>query len=166
MTTDIARPAPARRASRAPRSRRSHLQPTGLPWILPALVLCVGVLYFSIGYTGVISTWSWDGISPDPEHVGARNFTQVFQDPIFWGAIEHTVLFYVVTFVVQTFLGLLFAVLLHSRIRLKVVYKVIVFVPVVLAPAIMAPVFRQIFAPDGQLNVVLDQFFLMLLGEQ
>jgi ABC-type sugar transport system permease subunit len=61
-----------------------------------------------------------------------------------------------VTFTIQTALGLLFAVLLHSRIALGVVYKVILFVPVVLAPAIMAPVFRQMFAPDGQFNQLLE----------
>ena len=25
---------------------------SGLPWILPALVLCVGLIYYCIGYTG------------------------------------------------------------------------------------------------------------------
>ncbi len=43
---------------------------SGLPWILPALVLCVGLIYYCIGYTGLISTWKWDGISPNPQHVG------------------------------------------------------------------------------------------------
>jgi raffinose/stachyose/melibiose transport system permease protein len=147
----------------APRRRRSL--PHGLPWILPALVLSVGLLYYCIGYTGVISTWNWDGISPDPESVGANNYTRIFQDPIFWGAIWHTVVFFIGTFVAQTVLGLLFAVLLHSKAKFAVVYKVIIFVPVVLAPAIMAPVFRQMFAPDGQLNWVLGHIGLGFLEQ-
>ena len=36
----------------------------GLPWILPALIVSVGVLYYCIGYTGYISTLKWDGASP------------------------------------------------------------------------------------------------------
>jgi raffinose/stachyose/melibiose transport system permease protein len=36
------------------------------------------------------------------------------------------------------------------------IYKVIIFIPVVLAPATVAPVFREIFAPNGQFNQVLD----------
>jgi ABC-type sugar transport system permease subunit len=97
--------------------------------------------------------------------VGTRNYQRIFADPIFWGAIQHTVLYFIVTFVIQTFLGLLFAVLLHSRVRFANFYKVIVFIPVVLAPAITAPVFRRMFAPDGQFNWVLDHIGLGFLKQ-
>jgi ABC-type sugar transport system permease subunit len=144
--------APAARGGR----RRRRLQPQGLAWILPALVLCVGLIYYCIWYTAVISTWDWDGIDPNPDRIGARNYVRIFADPIFWRTIRHTVVFFVVTFVVQTVLGLVFAVLLHSKVKLAVVYKVIIFIPVVLAPAIMAPVFRRMYAPDGQFNWLLE----------
>ncbi|WP_205663569.1 carbohydrate ABC transporter permease [Amnibacterium flavum] len=141
--------------------RRPHrLSPPGLPWILPALVLSVGLIYYCIGYTGVISTWDWDGISPNPEQVGLENYLKMVNSPVFWGAIWHTIVFFVVTFTAQTVLGLLFAVLLHSQVKLAVVYKVIVFVPVVLAPAIMAPVFRQFYGADGQFNWILEHIGL------
>ncbi len=58
--------------------------PSGLPWILPALVLCVGLIYYCVGYTGYISTLSWDGVSPNPPSVGIHNYTGVFHDPVFW----------------------------------------------------------------------------------
>jgi raffinose/stachyose/melibiose transport system permease protein len=144
----------------AQRKRASHghggpRQPAGYLWLLPALVLSVGLIYYCIGFTGYISTLKWDGASPNPKSVGLANYVAALNDPIFWGAIGHTVLFFIVTFSVQTVLGVVFAALLHSQIRLKMLYKVIVFIPVVLAPAIMAPVFRQIFAADGQFNQVL-----------
>jgi raffinose/stachyose/melibiose transport system permease protein len=135
--------------------RRGPRRPPGLPWILPALVLSVGLIYYAIGYTAYISTLNWDGISPDPPQVGAQNYTRIFHDPVFWTAVRHTAVFFVVTFVLQTLLGLVLAVLMHARLRLAALYKVIVFIPVVLAPAIMAPVFRHMFAPDGELNSVL-----------
>jgi raffinose/stachyose/melibiose transport system permease protein len=162
--SDRAKPLRSASGGGAPRRRRLS-QAHGLPWILPALILSVGLLYYCIGYTGVISGWDWDGISPDPTVVGANNYLRIFKDPIFWQAIWHTVVFFVVTFVAQTVLGLLFAVLLHSKVKLAVVYKVIIFVPVVLAPAIMAPVFRQLFAPDGQLNWVLGHIGLGFLEQ-
>jgi raffinose/stachyose/melibiose transport system permease protein len=151
----------------APRGRkgRRQLQPHGLPWILPGLVLSVGILYYCIGYTAVISTWDWDGLSPDPQQVGFSNYTKMFADPVFWGAVGNTVLFFIVTFTVQTVLGILFAVLLHSKVKLAVVYKVIIFIPVVLAPAIMAPVFRLFFSADGQLNWILDHIGLGALSQ-
>ncbi|HEY0247069.1 MAG TPA: sugar ABC transporter permease [Gryllotalpicola sp.] len=145
--------------------RRRRLVPGGLPWILPALILSVGLLYYCIGYTGYISTLDWNGTTPDPAHVGGQNYSTLFTDPVFWGALWHTVVFYIVTFAVQTFLGVVFAVLLHSRPKLGVIYKVIIFVPVVLAPAIMAPVFRQLFAADGEFNWLLEHIGLSALAQ-
>ena len=159
-------PQSARAASGGGASRRRRrLRPHGLPWILPALILCVGILYYCIWYTAVISTWNWDGLDPDPREVGARNYVRISEDPIFWRTIRHTAVFFVVTFVVQTALGFIFAVLLHSKVRLAVFYKVIVFIPVVLAPAITAPVFRRLFAPDGQFNALLEFVGLGFLAQ-
>jgi len=147
------------------RSFRRRRRSPGLPWILPALVLSAGLIYYCIGDTAYISTQNWDGISPDMTGVGLGNYTRIFHDPVFWDAIRHTVEFFVVTFVVQTFVGLMFAVLLHAKVKLAGVYKVIVFVPVVLAPAIMAPVFRHMFAPDGELNALLRHIGLGALAQ-
>ena len=147
------------------RRRRARVEGPGLPWLIPTLVLSVGLLYYCIGYTGYISTLNWDGVSPSPPSVGFGNYIRMWHDPVFWKAIRHTILFFVVTFVGQTFLGLMFAVLLHTRVMLGAVYKVIIFIPVVLAPAIMAPVFRHIFSPTGEFNAVLKALGLGSLAQ-
>jgi len=135
--------------------RRRTLQASGFIWIAPALLLSAGLVYLCIAYTLYVSTLDWNGVDPNPVNVGLGNYLQLLQDPIFWLALQHTVIFFVVSFGVQTVLGLLFAVLLHSNVRLPWVYKVIIFVPVMLAPAIMAPVFRNLFASDGPFNQIL-----------
>jgi raffinose/stachyose/melibiose transport system permease protein len=145
--------------------KRRRLQPNGFLWILPALAVSVGIIYYCIGYTGYISTLNWDGTSPTQTSVGAENYITLFQDPVFWMALEHTVIFFVVTFVVETALGVVFAALLHSNAKAGVIYKIVIFVPVVLAPAIMAPVFREVFSPDGQFNWVLSHIGLGFLAQ-
>ncbi|MFB3978791.1 carbohydrate ABC transporter permease [Microbacterium proteolyticum] len=131
--------------------------PGGLAWILPALALVVGMIYFSIGYTGYVSTLDWNGFILSPsEPVGGDNYAAMFADPIFWRAIGHTAIFFVVTFTAQTVIGFVFAAIMHSRIHLAPVYKVIIFVPMVLAPATMAPVFRLIFDANGSFNGILS----------
>jgi ABC-type sugar transport system permease subunit len=139
--------------------------PSGLPWILPAMIYSVGILYYCIGYTGYMSTLDWDGTSPLQDPVGLANFAKMLRDPVFWGALGHTVIFFIVTFVVQVALGILFACLLHSRLYLKTVYKVLIFIPVVLATATVAPVFRLIYAPDGVLNGMLTAVGLGQLAQ-
>ncbi|MCU1506188.1 MAG: sugar transporter permease [Microbacteriaceae bacterium] len=145
--------------------RRSFLRPTGYAWILPALVFSVGLLYYSVGYTGYISTLNWNGTAPDVTHVGLANYAKAFGDPVFWLTIQHTAISFVVTFTLSTLLGFVFAALLHSRPWFGGLYKVALFVPVVLAPAIMAPVFRQIFANDGQFNWLLEHIGLGALAQ-
>jgi len=140
--------------------RRSFLRPAGYAWIFPTLIFCVGLLYYSVGYTGYISTLDWNGSAPNPTSVGSANYARAFTDPVFWLAIQHTVISFVVTFTISTVLGFVFAALLHSRPFFGGVYKVVLFVPVVLAPAIMAPVFRQIFANGGQFNWLLTHIGL------
>jgi ABC-type sugar transport system permease subunit len=140
-----------------PSSRRlDRRNASGLPWIMPAIVLAVAVVYYGIGYTGYISTLKWDGSSAFAENVGLGNFARAFTDPVFWKAIQHTLSFFVVTFCAQVVIGMFFAVLLHSRIRLSVLYRVVIFIPVVLAPSVMAPVFREVFGKDGALNQFLE----------
>ncbi len=141
----------ARLADRTPGSRKLN----GLPWILPAFVFVVGLIYYSVGYTGYISTLDWDGLSPKAKAVGLGNFTDMLADPIFWASLRHTAVFYVVTFTIQTALGFVLAAVMHSRIKLQTLHKVVIFIPTVLAPATMAPVFRLFFADDGMLNQIL-----------
>lgn len=166
MTSTFLKAGPRPAPSAATGRRRARgVTPSGLPWIMPAFVVVVGVLYYCIIETGYLSTLDWDGTYPYPKHVGASNYTRILQDPVFWKAIWHTALFFVVTFTVQTFLGFVFAALLHSKIKLAGLYKVIVFIPVVLAPATMAPVFRQMFAADGQFNWFLHHIGLGALAQ-
>jgi len=160
-TVSITRQPNAAAGRAAPKGRRrGPRRPLGLPWILPAFIFVVGFIYYCIGYTGYISTLNWDGVSPNPQHVGFANYTQAFHDPVFWATIRHTIIFFIVTFTVQTAIGFIFAALLHSKVKLPNLYKVIIFIPVVLAPATMAPIFRQIFSANGQFNTILSDIGL------
>lgn len=140
----------------APKRKPRRLRSPGYAWLLPAMALSVGIIYYSVAYTGFISTLDWDGVGPVSRPVGARNYVEAFRDPVFWTAIRNTVVFFVVSFLVQTTLGILFAAIMHSQVKFGGVYKVIIFLPVVLAPSIMAPVFRQIFSAQGQFNQFLE----------
>lgn len=151
------RPASAGRPVRGTAKKRKpgRLDLPGLAWILPAMVLVVGLLYYSVGYTAYTSTLDWNGVSPNPTRVGFDNYVQMFHDPTFWRTLQHTALFLVVTFVAQTALGFTLAAILHTKVKLATLHKVLIFIPTVIAPATMAPVFRTFFDNDGLFNEIL-----------
>lgn len=137
----------------------------GFPWILPTLILSVGFIYYCIGYTGVISLYDWNGVSPNPVPVGLANYVQLAGDEVVLLTLRHTATYVLITFAVEALLGFVFAAILHSRVKLRIVYKVLVFCPVIIAPAVMAPVFRKIFAIDGDVNQLLDLIGLSAVAQ-
>ena len=126
-------------------------------WLIPAVALVVGIVYYSVADTFRVSFLDWDGISPQPRSVGIDNYRQLWQDEIFHASVRHLLLFGVVTVFVSIALGLMFAVMLHSQVRCKGVYKVLIFVPVVISPAATAPVFRQLVSEDGAVHAVMSK---------
>lgn len=128
----------------------------GLPWILPAFVFVVGIIYYSIFYIFELSTLDWNGLDPTQIKVGISNYTKLFSDWIFWKAIRNTIIFFVFTFLIQNFLGFMFAAILHTKVKFATLHKCLVFIPTILAPATMAPVFRLLFSPQGMLQDIFD----------
>lgn len=152
--TDAA-PGP-RRSGRGGSSRRSaRLLPTGLPWILPGFIVSVGLIYYSIVYSGYLSFFDWGGGRQPMDPVGLGNYVQAFTDPVFWTAIRNTVVYFVAVFTVQVVAGVLFSAVMHSRIRFANLYKVIVVLPVVVAPATLAPAHIEVWQTDGTVNDIL-----------
>lgn len=133
---------------------KKSLQINGLPWILPAFLFLVAVIYFSVIYTFHLSAYDWDGLSPVKDYIGASNYVKLFKDPVFWKCLKNTVVYFVITFVLQNFLGFMFAAILHSEVKLATIHKCIIFIPTIIAPATMAPVFRLLYSPQGMLQSV------------
>jgi raffinose/stachyose/melibiose transport system permease protein len=147
-----------RRTAAQQHKAQLKLRPAGLAWILPAFILSVGVIYFCIGYNGLLSTQLNRGGINGGTFIGLQNYRDALTNPLFRGALTHTGIFFVAVSIVQIGMGIIFAAMLHSRVRLAVVYKVIIFMPFVIAPAIMAPVHRQVFATEGPINWILKNF--------
>lgn len=134
--------------------RRSQL--TAYLYLLPALMIIIGITYFSVFYNAWVSTLDWNGIDLNPDQVGGANYLKIARDPIFWTSVSHVAVFGVVTVIVQMVAGLGLALVLGGPIVGRGVYKALVFIPVVLAPAAISTAFRQFLRPDGQVNDVLQ----------
>lgn len=139
--------------------------PGGLKWILPGFIVSVGLIYYSIIYSGYLSFFDWGGGRSQMVPVGFDNYVQAFHDPVLWMALRNTIVYFVVVFVVQVVGAILFAAAMHSKVYLSNVYKVIIVIPVVVAPAIMAPAHIQVWQTNGTVNAILNGLGLHSLSQ-
>lgn len=150
-------PAPVKK--RVPRGRKRLLTRrdritlgfmAGVPTVLHvALVWVTALASIALAFT------SWDGIGFDSiKWVGLDNFKQLFSDnPQFWPAVEHNVIWFVVLILIPTPFGLFLAVQLDKQIRFSRVYQTAFFLPVVVSLAVTGFVWQLVYNPDtGLIN--------------
>lgn len=144
-------------AKRGGQSKRTtHLIPGGIAWIIPGFIISVGLIYYSIIYSGYLSFFDWGGGRRPMIPVGIDNYVNALTNPVFWVAISNTLIYFIVVFIVQIVGGILFAAVMHAKIFFAAIYKIIIVTPVVIAPATLAPAHLQVWQTDGTFNQLLQ----------
>jgi multiple sugar transport system permease protein len=147
-------PPPAERG-RARRRRRFREGLEGWGFVVPALVIVLGLSIFPAVWAFFLSLQKWNGFSPATS-VGLANYQGMVTDTELQDALVHTVL-YVVLFVPSSVgLGLFLAVALNRRIRFIGLYRTAIFVPFVASAAVTGILTTYLFNPQfGLVNNVL-----------
>ncbi|MFE2276780.1 carbohydrate ABC transporter permease [Streptomyces sp. NPDC059454] len=125
---------------------------------LPVALYLIFVIWPYIQTFGYSLT-DWKGQSQTFNFVGLDNYTALFKDDIFMGAIWHNILFLVFIPVITILLALFFAFMLNaggrgrsggvSGVAGSKYYRVVYFFPQVLSLAIMAVLFGAVYRSDG-----------------
>ncbi|MFD6497293.1 carbohydrate ABC transporter permease [Streptomyces sp. NPDC060188] len=152
-------PGPAHEQKQAPRGRRRLLTRrdritlalmAGVPTVLHvALVWVTAFASIALAFT------TWDGIGfGSIKWVGLDNFRELFtNNPQFWPAVQHNIIWFAVLILVPTPMGLFLAVQLDKRIRFSRVYQTAFFLPVVVSLAVTGFVWQLVYNPDtGLIN--------------
>lgn len=129
-------------------------------FILPMLLLFLGMIIYPLVYNIIISFYDWNGISIEKVFNGLDNYKAVLTDPVFKIILSNFAIFAVVTIVVQAFFGLIFASMFIRKIRFSGFYRILFYLPVIATPTIVGNVFSKIFETNrGYLNE-----FLRMIG--
>ncbi|MFG2511236.1 carbohydrate ABC transporter permease [Streptomyces sp. NPDC048584] len=138
----------------------------------PVVLYLIFVIWPYIQTFGYSLT-DWKGQSQTFSFVGLDNYTALFEDDVFMGAIWHNILFLVFIPVITILLALFFAFMVNaggrgrsggvSGVAGSKYYRVIYFFPQVLSLAIMAVLFGAVYRSDGggMLNGVLIKLGLV-----
>ncbi|MBD8062180.1 carbohydrate ABC transporter permease [Oceanitalea stevensii] len=149
--------APVPRAARKGRPRglgRFGLTP--YLFLAPAFVVYAAFLLYPLGRAVQISLYDWDGLSL-ATFVGLDNYVDVLTDERLRESFWHALVLIFFFSVLPLCIGLVLAALLvRAQVRGLPFFRTVVFLPQVIAMVVVAVAWRQIYAPDGPLNGVLD----------
>ncbi|ARH93780.1 carbohydrate ABC transporter permease [Streptomyces sp. MOE7] len=152
LTSAPRRSAPA--VSRATGVRRDHgAWFLVLPALIPILVLSLGPLLYGIG---LAFTDAQSGRSQATGFVGLLNFSDLFQDTLFWDSFRIGLVWAFGVTVPQFFLALGLALLLNLDLRLRWLARALAIIPWAMPEVVVGIMWRLVYHPDaGVLNETL-----------
>jgi multiple sugar transport system permease protein len=145
----------AKRPSQPSWRRRDRLW--GYFFVAPQTVgMAVFVLLpFCVGL--VLSFTNWDGLGP-VHWIGLANFTTELRDPLFFKAIENTLLIALITVPVGLTLAVIAATALE-HVRGRSVYLTFLFLPVVTSSIAVSLIWEQLLQQQGPISTVIAKVF-------
>ena len=163
--------APAARTSAPTRALPRHWL-LALPFLAPAVIFYVIFLLVPLLGTIALSATEWTGFNvADIRFVGADNFRTMGEDPVFWQALRHNVVFLVGTVVLKTLVALLLALALDQRLPFSNLFRGVYLMPAVISLVVVGVVFTLLFSPSlGVVNpfltaIGLERFAGAWLGD-
>ncbi len=128
----------------------------------PYVFLAIPLLLFLTWVIGpmissfYLSLTNWDGISA-PQFIGFRNYTRLFDDPIFYTALFNNLKWLISFITVPVIGGLALAMVLNGTIPGGRGIKAAFYSPYILAPVVVGLIFGWIYLPaGGLLNTTLE----------
>ncbi len=153
-------------ASRGPRRLGRLL--TIILFLLPGLVLFIGLVLVPVTLGAYTSFFKWNGLGgPPTDFIGLDNFTRLLDDDVFLGDLKRGLILVVLSLVVQLPVALGLALLLNQQMRGRGVYRLLFFAPYVLSEVIAGVLFTLVFSPDrGLVDQLLSKVGLESLSQE
>ena len=112
--------------------------------IVPVILYSFFYVYSVI--SGVrYSFTDWDGMFPEFNLIGFKNYEALFKNPNFWNSLKTTVLYSIMLVVGVIVLSLLLAVSLNSLRKFRTFMKSVFFVPAMIGGITIALIWDQLF---------------------
>jgi multiple sugar transport system permease protein len=115
-------------------------------FLLPGLMVLLGILLFPIGFTVRLSLSSWDSFFPGLDFIGLENYIRLFTDDLrFWEAFLRLSFLSITTVFLQYVIGFALALMVWQEIRFQRFFRVLFLIPMMTTPVIMTVIWRTFF---------------------
>lgn len=116
-------------------------------YVLPSLLLILGIVYIPIVLTGYYGLHKWDGISP-MSFIGLDNYKELVKDTAFWQSAYHSLLLAI--FSGLSLIGyLLIALVLSGKIKGASLLRKIYLIPMLLSSVAIAQLWLKMYHPSN-----------------
>ena len=134
-------------------------------FLFPAFILFVAIIVIPLFMTASYSLTEWDVVG-DRSFVGFEQYSRLFEDDRFFGAVRNTLLFAFLSVVIQLPISLLLALILSGGIKKgSRAFLTIFFIPVVISSVVIGQLWRRMYHADhGLLNIFLRGIGFAELG--
>ncbi|MER7171689.1 carbohydrate ABC transporter permease [Streptomyces mesophilus] len=123
----------------------------------PAVVLLLVFLVVPVALAFALAFTDARLISPTPARfVGLRNFTRLFEDPVFYKSLRNTAYFAAVVVPLQAGLALVLALLVNAKVRGVNFFRTVYFLPVVTSMVVVSLLWTFLYRQDGLVNRVIS----------
>ncbi|ALN75440.1 carbohydrate ABC transporter permease [Aureimonas sp. AU20] len=132
------------------------------PWLLlvPAFVSLGSVSVYPIVNGLWLSLTNTSLVTQEHDFVGLANYALLWDDPTFWNAWRHTLIFTLVSTLAETLIGLAMALLLYEPFSGRAVVRAAMLVPWAMPTVVTSKMFGWLF--DGQHGLV--NYLLLQVG--
>ena len=135
---------------------REWRPPSYWPFVIPALVVVLGVIIFPWLFTIWMSMNEWKVGSPIT-FVGSANYLRLPTDPRFVEAVWHTLVYSALSVLLPVIFGTFAAVVFHIKFPFRGILRAIFIMPMMATPVAIALIWTMMFHPQlGVLNYLLS----------
>lgn len=137
--------------------QRVRQRSTPYVFIAPNLALFSVFVFFPLVYAAYISVHEWSLIDT-PAFIGARNYTRLMNDTLFWQSLRNTVVYSLATVPTSLALGLAVAIGLNRELATRTLLRSLYFLPVVVSSVATAVIAAWLFNDNyGVINELLKR---------
>lgn len=130
-----------------------------LPYLLPAVLLYLGLFIIPTIYGFYISLHSWSGFTEEMKFIGLKNYVKMTKDPIYWMAFKNTIYIVVIGGIITLGIGFLYTALMSQGMKGKKIVRAVIFFPNIIAPVAIAVIWNYLYRYDvGLFNSILAIF--------
>ena len=143
-----------------------HKHPRGLIllFLLPSMTILIMYRWLPVVWNFFLSFQKWKPLGAN-QWIGLKNYLLIVADPVFWEALQNTLVYFFVGTPIAIGLALLLALMVNEPIRGRNFYRTVIFLPYPITPVAIGLIWKWILNDRvGLLNHILRSLGLIETG--